>query len=186
MSDAPFAVRPRRPDDVPDLCTLLAEQQPTYRYPFRWPLPFPVEDFVVRDREICSWVAEDDGGILGHVALLTGLGADHAATFAGVVDVPPEKQGVVSVLFVSLRARRRGVGRHLLGHAVQRCRELGLTPVLDVVPAHRAAMDLYRAEGWQVVAEERASWLPDEAPDLILMTLPDDATGSHPPVDRSA
>ncbi len=39
-------VRPRRPEDVVRLKDVLAEQQPASRYPFRDPLPFPVERFL--------------------------------------------------------------------------------------------------------------------------------------------
>jgi len=51
------SIRPRRDDDVAVLADLLIEQQPVSRYPYRWPLPFPVEDFLVRDGEQAAWVA---------------------------------------------------------------------------------------------------------------------------------
>jgi hypothetical protein len=38
--------------------TLLGEQQPVTAYPLRWPLPFPVEQFLVRETEEDAWVAE--------------------------------------------------------------------------------------------------------------------------------
>ena len=44
-------IRARRDDDLPELARVLAEQQPVTRYPLRWPLPFPVEQFLVRATE---------------------------------------------------------------------------------------------------------------------------------------
>jgi hypothetical protein len=42
-------VRPRERCDLPTLVRSLGEQQPTSSYPMRWPLPFPVEQFIERD-----------------------------------------------------------------------------------------------------------------------------------------
>ena len=165
-------IRRRRTEDVEALCTLLAEQQPSSRYPFRWPPPYPVSDFIVRKRERAAWVAESEAGLLGHVAVLDGAGSEHGRTVEALTGVPPQGQGVVAVLFVALRARRRGVGRLLLEVAVEHCRAEGLRPVLDVVPAHEAAVALYSEAGWQVLSHVRAAWMPEHAPDLLLMTLP--------------
>ena len=48
---------------------VLAEQQASSRYPVRWPLPIPIEDFLVRPGEERAWVAEVDGAVVGHVAV---------------------------------------------------------------------------------------------------------------------
>jgi len=53
-------VRARRDEDIPVVVKLLTEQQPVSRYPFRWPLPFPVEQFIVRGSEQAAWVCELD------------------------------------------------------------------------------------------------------------------------------
>ena len=60
-------VRPRRPADVPGLVDVLREQQPTSRYPFRDPLPIPVERFFHTDDAVGAWTAELDGRPVGHV-----------------------------------------------------------------------------------------------------------------------
>ena len=54
---------------------LIMRQQPLTRYPFRNPLPFPVEEFVVRRGELASWVAVATGStgeptVVGHVSVL--------------------------------------------------------------------------------------------------------------------
>lgn len=165
-------VRPRREADVDGLVALLTEQReavPSSEYPLRWPLPFPVRDFVVRDTEEHAWVAEDDGRLLGHVAV-TRLG-DLGPAFAEALGADPADLRAVSGLFTALAARGGGLGARLLEVAVGRIREEGRRPVLDVVPTHAAAVGLYRTRGWREVGRTRPAWLPPERPDLILMTL---------------
>ena len=52
-----ISLRPRRPEDLPALVDALARQQPASRYPVRWPLPFPAEEFIVRPLEVAAFVA---------------------------------------------------------------------------------------------------------------------------------
>lgn len=164
-------VRPRREGDVDGLVAMLTEQreaEPSSEYPLRWPLPFPVRDFVVRSTEEHAWVAED-GVLLGHVAV-TGLG-DLAPAFAEALGTDPDDLRAVSGLFTRLAARGTGLGARLLEVAVRRIRDGGHRPVLDVVPTHAAAVSLYRSRGWREVGRLRPAWLPPERPDLLLMTL---------------
>lgn len=165
-------VRPRREKDVDALVAVLTEQreaQPSSEYPLRWPLPFPVRDFVVRATEEHAWVAEHDGRLVGHVAV-TALG-DLGPAFARALDAEPDGMRAVSGLFTALSARGDGLGARLLEVAVRRIRDDGHRPVLDVVPTHAAAVGLYRARGWREVGRLRPAWLPAERPDLLLMTL---------------
>lgn len=168
VSTSAVRVRPRRPEDVPPLAELLAEQQPSSSYPLRWPLPVPVEDFLVRRDEQGAWVAEGDGGLLGHVAVAW-VGVDPIG-LAFREALGREDLGVVEVLFTSLAARGRGVGGLLHDQAVGWIRAQGRAPVLDVVPSHAAALAVYRHRGWREVGTIHVDWLRD---DLILMTLPD-------------
>lgn len=170
--DRPLVMRPRAAADLPALVDLVGEQQPQSRYPYRWPLPFPVEDFLVRPGEIETWVAEDDEGLLGHVSLTRADVDEHAAAWSQGTGRPAGELAVVSVLVVASRARRRGIGRALIGEAVARSRALDLQPVLDVVPVNDAALAMYRGLGWVELSRARASWQPDDAPDLVLMALP--------------
>ncbi|GAB3991172.1 hypothetical protein GCM10028771_10300 [Nocardioides marmoraquaticus] len=145
------------------------EAEPSSEYPLRWPLPFPVRDFVVRTTEEHAWVAEDHERLLGHVAV-TGLG-DLAPAFAAALDTDAAGLRAVSGLFTRLSARGTGLGARLLEVAVRRIRDAGHRPVLDVVPTHTAAVSLYRTRGWREVGRLRPEWLPPERPDLLLMTL---------------
>ncbi|MEO6881538.1 MAG: GNAT family N-acetyltransferase [Mycobacteriaceae bacterium] len=164
-------VRARRPTDLPVLADLLAGQQPTSRYPFRWPLPGPVEQFLVRDGEQAAWVAVLDGVLAGHVSVgpVSGLG-DAAEVFRTATGCP--EPALVSVLFTSTAARGRGVGGALLDVAVGWAQEQGRVPVLDVVQRHSSALTVYRHRGWVEVGRYRFAWLPDEVPDVLLLALP--------------
>lgn len=164
-------VRARRAADLPVLADLLAEQQPASRYPFRWPLPVPVEQFLVRDGEEVSWVAELDGALAGHVSVgpASGLG-DVAEVFRAATGCA--EPALVSVLFTSTADRGRGVGGALLDVAVGWAQERGRVPVLDVVQRHSSALAVYRHRGWVEVGRSRFPWLPEEEPDVLLMALP--------------
>lgn len=161
-------LRRRRDDDLPVLARLLEEQQPTTEYPLRWPLPFPVRDFLVRPGEEAAWVAELDGEVVGHVAVATAVGVVAEAFLEAVGTV---RFSTVSVLFVGLPATGHGVGGALLGHAAAYIRGTGRLPVLDVVSTHRRVVDLYLRHGWREVGTARPEWLPDDRPDVLLLAL---------------
>lgn len=163
-------VRPRTPEDLPELVAILAEQQPTSRYPFRWPLPFPVEQFIVRDAEEASWVAEIDGRAVGHVSVGRPRG-DLAGDFlrlTGRADV-----ATVSVLFVASSAQGSGVGGRLLDTAVAWTQRQGRLPVLDVFPSHSSALAVYRHRGWREIGQTHPEWLPEGEEPLLLMVFED-------------
>jgi GNAT superfamily N-acetyltransferase len=151
------------------LAALLGEQQASSRYPLRWPLPFPVEDFLVRPSEERAWVAELDGLLLGHVAVGRVVDADAAQVFSEAGASDPAS---VSVLFTALAARGTGTGRLLLDTAVAWIRSEGRQPVLDVLPTHGPALAVYRHLGWVEVGTTRPPWLPADHPDELLMLLP--------------
>lgn len=164
-------VRPRRPADVPALVEVLAAQQPASRYPVRWPLPFPVAEFVVRPGELGAWVVTVDGAVAGHVAVLEPGEGWETAAFVEATGLSADRLGTVSTLFVDPARRGLGLGSRLLEVAVARVRSLGRTPVLDVVQEHSVAADLYRRRGWRVVGEARPHWLPADREPVLLMTL---------------
>jgi len=162
-------VRPRVPEDVPALVEVLTEQQPGSGYPLRWPLPFPVERFIVRPYEEIAWVAERDGNLLGHV--MAGQVDDDETAAIITAKTGETELAIVSVLFVTQNARGHGMGKLLLHTAVTWAREHGRMPVLDVVPKHRGALEFYRHLGWSEVGRIRPEWLPDDVDDVVLMAL---------------
>lgn len=171
MTRARASLRPRRPEDSDGLAAILEEQRPTSRYPFLWPLPMPVKDFIYRDSDASSWVAELDGRLAGHVSVGTVTDDDYGRVFTEALGVEAGRLRTISALFTSTDARGHGVGSTLLTLAEGFILERGLIPVLDVLPAHATALALYRRRGWHEVARNRPSWLPDAAPDVIYMAL---------------
>lgn len=168
-----IVVRPRTPQDLPALTEVLVEQQPGSHYPLRWPLPFPLEQFIVRPYEERAWVAELDGRVVGHV-MIGRVDDDPAAAEAftratGTTDAAG--LACVSVLFVAEGLRGRGVGGLLLDTAVAWAEERGRLPVLDVVSTHRGAVDVYLHRGWTEVGRDRPSWLPADQEPVLLMAL---------------
>jgi GNAT superfamily N-acetyltransferase len=161
-------IRERRSDDIPALAIVLAEQQAATHYPVRWPLPIPVEDFLVRPGEERAWVAELDGRVVGHVAVHAPAGEmrEHYVASAGTEEVAE-----LAVLFVGSDVIGTGVGGRLHDTAVDWIVASGRQPVLDVIPVHDRAVEVYRHRGWTVIGEVQPAWLAADFPRMVLMTL---------------
>ncbi len=165
-------IRDRTPADLPALAQVLAAQQPHSHYPMRWPLPYPVEDFIARPDEVRAWTATLDGRPVGHVATAR-VGSDAAADpWAAALRQPVERLRALSVLFVDHEVTGSGVGRLLHDTAVAAIRAEGCRPVLDVVAGHSPAVEVYEHLGWRTVGRARPAWLPEGAPPVLLMELP--------------
>ncbi len=161
-------IRERRAEDLPELVRLLGEQQAATHYPVRWPLPIPVEDFIARTTEERAWVAEVDGHAVGHVAVCR-LGGPLRDAFVEATGT--EDLAELAVLFVAAETVGTGVGGRLHDTAVDWIRASGRRPVLDVVPIHDQALEVYLHRGWRTVGEVRPVWLAEDFPTLRLMTL---------------
>ncbi|MEO5851966.1 MAG: GNAT family N-acetyltransferase [Nocardioides sp.] len=173
-------IRPREAADLPRLVEILAAQQPASHYPFRWPLPFPVEQFVVRGHEEAGWVALVEGRVAGHVSVgrVEGELAEAFVLGAGLL---AERLALVSVLFVSPDEQGTGLGGRLLDTAVAWARNRDRLPVLDVLPSHGTALAVYRHRGWHEIGAARPAWLPHDEEPLLLMRL-DIGIGGPDPV----
>jgi GNAT superfamily N-acetyltransferase len=167
-------VRERRPADVPVVGELIMRQQPLTRYPFRNPLPFPVEQFVARPGELAAWVAAvgPEGRIAGHVSVLDVTDHPIGPEWAQAARRPVEELAAVSVLVVDHELTGRGIARALMDTCERHLATVGRVPVLEVVGAHSRAAALYRARGWQVVGTARPHWLPPDEDPVELMVLP--------------
>ncbi|MBZ5739795.1 GNAT family N-acetyltransferase, partial [Nocardioides mangrovi] len=169
-----IVIRERRAADLPELADVLAAQQAATGYPVRWPLPIPVEDFLVRPGEEQAWVAELEGRVVGHVAVYS-LGGPLRDAF--VEGAGTDALAELAVLFVGGDVVGTGVGGLLLDTAVASIRASGRQPVLDVVPTHDRALAIYLHRGWTVIGEAHVPFLGPDRP-LVLMTLDADRTGT--------
>lgn len=174
-----LTIRDRRPDDLPALEQLLGAQQSTSGYPHRWPLPFPIEEFLVRPGQLGAWVAEVDGVVAGHVAATDPAGNWMADEWRRITGRPGEELGEVSILFVGLDHGGVGIGGALLDHAVAVIRSLGREPVLDVVDEFSSAGQFYRRRGWTTIGYGRPPWLEDELPPVAYLVLSAEATSAR-------
>jgi ribosomal protein S18 acetylase RimI-like enzyme len=182
-------VRRRELDDVPEVAKLIMRQQPVTRYPFRNPLPFPVEEFVVRRGELAAWVVEVSTGstsksrVVGHVSVLDVTDHPVGPEWSAAAGRPVEDLAAVSVLVVDLDLGRRGVGSALMDACEAYLEEIGRTPVLEVVAdAQSRALGLYLKRGWRVVGEVKPHWLPEGEGPVKIMVLPP----AGPPSDEQA
>ncbi len=154
---------------------VIERQQPLTRYPFRNPLPFPAEDFVVRRGELAAWVAvvEEDGAprVAGHVAVLAVADTPIGRLWSAAAGRPVSELGAVSVLVVDHELTGRGLGGALLSAAEEFLADRGLTPVLEVLDAHDRAAWIYRDRGWEQVGTARPEWLPEAEDPVQLMIL---------------
>lgn len=97
-----------------------------------------VRSFLVSDDALSAWAAEEDGQVVGHVALHRRSFGAVMATVSAALALPAEHLGVVARLFVAPGQRGKGLGRALLATASQAARAEGLWPVLDVATRYQS------------------------------------------------
>lgn len=144
---SPTIIRRRREDDVDSCARVLRGISSTGSYP----VPRPVSHVSwLHDDVLDAWVAERRGLILGHVAI-TRLAPSareemlwHEVTGLHLADL-----AAVSCFFVRPGERDRGIGTHLLGHAVRGARARGLVPVAEVTRDSRFGAAIYEEHGWR-------------------------------------
>lgn len=164
-----ISLRNRHPDDLPALTAALAAQQPTSGYPHRWPLPFPVEEFIVRPDQDRAWVAVVDDVVAGHVAVGRVAGEEAQPFLEATGHTDPYDLALVGVLFVDPSVKGQGVGGALIAEAVAWARAEQRLPVLDVLAG--PAVSVYLHLGWEPIGELRPAWLPDHLPPMVMMSL---------------
>lgn len=172
-------VRQRKPSDIPRLGEILLDQQPSTRYPFRNPLPVPVEHFLHAEDALGAWTAVH-GQVAGHVchtgpvrgfSLAESLNDACAAAYG----CQTNELTWVSALFVAEASRGRGVGRLLMETVLTDAERGGLQPCLEVLPNHPGAISLYLSMGWKTILRTRPDWLTaavgSSGPDVCVMVL---------------
>jgi GNAT superfamily N-acetyltransferase len=168
-------VRGRSEADIGSCETLLRAVHEIDDYPVR--LPEELRTFLVAPDELAAWVAEDEGLVVGHVAL-------HAGCSPGTLDVAckatglrEQDLGVVARLLVSPAIRRRGIGRQLLRAATTEATSRGLLPILEVVTRHQSAVNMYEALGWDRVGAAELRLSDDLVLDLFVYVLSGERQG---------
>jgi ribosomal protein S18 acetylase RimI-like enzyme len=142
-------LRPRRSEDIEPCVALLREVHEADGYPLVWPAD-PASWLTARDN-LATWVAEEDSTILGHLSLRRVDAARSRSPWGEALPVPVEQRAVVSRFFVSIRARRRGIGDALMTRAEGHAAERDLRLVLDVAVENRTAIAFYERRGWRRV-----------------------------------
>lgn len=166
-----LVIRERQDRDLPALAELLGRQQPQTRYPFVWPFPRPIEEFLKRPTELRAWVAELDEEIVGHVAVESVDDDAIGRSWAAAHGVGLAELRCVSVFFSDINRAGQGIGSRLLATATDFAQLEGY-PVLDVVAAHETPVNLYLRRGWQIIETTQAPWHPGTDLPIHLMILP--------------
>jgi GNAT superfamily N-acetyltransferase len=146
-------VRIRQPRDLLACVAVLRRVHAASGYPSRWP-DDPVRWITPRNL-VTAWVAEHDGEIAGHVALVRGTRMECLLRATGL---PAEALGGIARLYVDPAFRRLGLARSLLDTAADAAVAFGLQPVLDVVADAGPAIALYEQAGWQLAGIQPAPW----------------------------
>jgi ribosomal protein S18 acetylase RimI-like enzyme len=154
--NAKVLIRPRRDDDLSACADLVREVHAADHYP-RY-LPADIASFLAPPDPYGCWVADKDGEILGHVALVPRGLPSAMEVAAGDLGRPEDQLAVVARLLVSPRARGQGAGRMLLTEATAAAVTRGLWPVLDVDVDLAAAIALYESQGWTRAGQVTVSW----------------------------
>jgi ribosomal protein S18 acetylase RimI-like enzyme len=160
-------VRARRDEDLERLVAVLEVVHESDGYPANWPKD-PVR-WLGGGRTIAAWVYEDQGEILGHLAL-TPPDPERNWPEWQEEQRPAERLAVMRRLFVARDRRRRGIARQLMRVAAGEASARQLYPVLDVSDDNHAAIAFWLAHGWREVGQ--ASLPPgDEGRALRLVLL---------------
>ncbi len=161
-------IRPRRPSDVTPLCEVLARQQPTSGYPIEWPLPFPVEDFIARDKEEGAWTAVLEGRPVGHISVRTVVADPDgmAQCWSDAASVGIDRLAGVAALFVDVGLQGEGIGGALLDVAESwMSRRAGCrcstwpTPTARLSPSIGTGAVDASTRGTRVAAHDGSMWM---------------------------
>jgi len=136
--------------------------------------------FIASIDAVGAWVAEEDGSIAGHVALLRSSSDDVMRVAQHATGRTRDGLAVVARLLVSPHARRLGLGRSLLATAVTATHGRGWWPVLDVATHFTSAMKLYETCGWQRIGQVTTRFPAEDPLDEYVYI------GQPPPHDRVA
>ena len=144
-------VRPFESADLSGAATALIKVHETDGYPVEG-----VEDpeaWVSSDDVLAAWVAEMDGAVVGHVAVMRPHGEAAVSMWIEQSGDDEAHVAVLGRLFVVQAARQHATGRRLTEAAMSYGRQHDLRLVLDVMAKDAPAMRLYERLGWRKIGE---------------------------------
>jgi GNAT superfamily N-acetyltransferase len=147
-------IRVRTEEDLDACVTLATWVREVDNYPKYLTTDF--KSFLVRPDAINAWIAEEDGAVVGHVSLHENSSREAMECASNFTGVSVEYLATVARLLVSPECRGHGIGRSLLETSAQHARQLGFTPMLDVVTSSVHAIELYERCGWIRAGEVRS------------------------------
>lgn len=177
VSLGPVRVREKQKADAEACIALLVGVHNADGYPCY--LPDDLRNFLAPPNEVQAWVAEEDGAVIGHVALHDAAVDPTLEAAQRATGLPSERLAVVARLLVSPTARRRGIGARLLLHATAHAWSHNQRAVLDVTQDALAPIALYESAGW-VRAESLALHFDDKSLLLWVYVSPDEDSASLP------
>lgn len=171
-----ITVRPRLASDREALLTALAScaRHTGYFAAEDGSLVPHAEASLFDDRYDAAWVAETDGRVVGHIAVMPlPLGEDQESIplWTAATGKAAEAHTLIKRLFVDPTAQRGGVAKVLMAAAMDHIETNRQIGVLDTVSIAKAAMNLYQGLGWREVARAKPSWT-DEPFDMVLFVAP--------------
>ncbi len=146
-----IVVRPIADADIPGAAAALVEVHATDGYPVEG-VENP-EAWVRPTGVMGAWVAEKEGKIVGHVAVMQPHEEGAVSLWREKSGETVERIGVLARLFVVREARQYGTGERLMRAAMDYAQESSLRLVLDVMTKDAAAIRLYERLGWQHIGE---------------------------------
>ena len=147
-------IRIREAADLAACVAVLRRVHEVSGYPSRW--PDDPGGWLTPRHLVAAWVAEHDGVVVGHVALVRGVRLECLLRATGLTS---SELGGITRLYVDPEARRWGLARALLETAADAAVAQGLQPVLDVAADSRPAIALYERAGWQLAGTQLATWV---------------------------
>ncbi|NNN00366.1 MAG: GNAT family N-acetyltransferase [Acidimicrobiaceae bacterium] len=144
-------IRQRTPDDIGDCARIALATHYSDGYPKFLPEDF--ESFLVHPDAITAWVAEEGHEVAGHVSLHRSTMPEAMRCASRFADVAEDSLAVIARLMVAPGFRGLGIGESLLLTSATYARQLGLTPMLDVVTSLNHAIELYERCGWIRIGE---------------------------------
>ncbi|MEV5808707.1 GNAT family N-acetyltransferase [Streptomyces parvulus] len=144
-------VRPFSNDDLTGAAEALVEVHETDGYPVEG-VDDP-EAWIKSEDVLAAWIAESDGRIVGHVAVMKPQGEAAADLWVKQSGDDMGHVGVLARLFVVQSARKQAAGRQLMEAAASHARDHGLRLVLDVMVKDASAIRLYERLGWRKIGE---------------------------------